>query len=72
MTFKDWFFFRSKKKKKPFEDNKLSVPERVHTLVSLLKIGMYVIELDRPWLETAFPFQGFEIKTEKDILFFII
>ena len=32
--------------------------------------GMYVVELDRPWLETPFVFQGFEIsdKAEIDIL----
>jgi len=26
-----------------------------------LEIGMYVSELDRPWTETSFMFQGFEI-----------
>ena len=32
--------------------------------------GMYVVDLDRPWLETPFVFQGFEIsdKAEIDIL----
>jgi HD-GYP domain-containing protein (c-di-GMP phosphodiesterase class II) len=33
----------------------------------MLSIGMYVIELDRPWLETDFLFQGFEISTAEDI-----
>ena len=32
-----------------------------------LKIGMYVSKLDRPWLETSFWFQGFELKTQADI-----
>ncbi len=32
-----------------------------------LKIGMYVYELDRPWRETPFLFQGFEVRTEKDL-----
>jgi HD-GYP domain-containing protein (c-di-GMP phosphodiesterase class II) len=32
-----------------------------------LKIGMYVQELDRPWLETPFMFQGFCIKTAEEI-----
>jgi len=32
-----------------------------------LKIGMYVSKLDRPWLETNFWFQGFELKTQADI-----
>ncbi|MEM7292997.1 MAG: DUF3391 domain-containing protein, partial [Pseudomonadota bacterium] len=30
---------------------------KVH--VSELKLGMYVRELDRPWEETSFMFQGF-------------
>ncbi|WAR44466.1 HD-GYP domain-containing protein [Methylomonas rapida] len=32
-----------------------------------LKIGMFVSKLDRPWLETNFLFQGFELKTQADI-----
>lgn len=32
-----------------------------------LKIGMYVAELDRPWLETSFLFQGFRIENNDQI-----
>jgi HD-GYP domain-containing protein (c-di-GMP phosphodiesterase class II) len=32
-----------------------------------LKIGMYVCELDRPWRETPFLFQGFEIRSDEDL-----
>jgi len=32
-----------------------------------LRIGMYVCELDRPWRETPFLFQGFEIRTEDEL-----
>ena len=32
-----------------------------------LKVGMYVCELDRPWRETPFLFQGIEIQNEDDI-----
>lgn len=68
MAFKDWFcFWGKRKKKKQLEDNRFSVPERVYTPISMLSIGMYVIELDRSWLETSFFFQGFEIKTLADI-----
>jgi len=35
--------------------------------VSELKIGMYVYELDRPWRETSFLFQGFEISSQQQI-----
>jgi putative nucleotidyltransferase with HDIG domain len=35
--------------------------------VSGLKIGMYVCELDRPWLETPFILQGFHIRSHDDI-----
>jgi len=32
-----------------------------------LRKGMYVAELDRPWLETPFVFQGFEISNQVEI-----
>ncbi|WP_024300016.1 HD-GYP domain-containing protein [Methylomicrobium lacus] len=32
-----------------------------------LRVGMYVSKLDRPWLETPFLFQGFELKNQADI-----
>ncbi|MCK5191021.1 MAG: DUF3391 domain-containing protein, partial [Methylococcales bacterium] len=35
--------------------------------VKNLEIGMYVSKLDRPWLETSFLFQGFELKSVADI-----
>ena len=40
-----------------------------HTQISVndLNIGMYVTELDRPWLDTPFMFQGFELKSKGDI-----
>ncbi|WP_339847603.1 HD-GYP domain-containing protein [uncultured Halopseudomonas sp.] len=33
-----------------------------------LAIGMYVVELDRPWTETSFLFQGFRIRQKQEIL----
>lgn len=35
--------------------------------VDLLRIGMYVSQLDRPWLETPFLFQGFYIRNDSEI-----
>lgn len=35
--------------------------------VDALRIGMYVAELDRPWLETPFLFQGFPIRTQDEL-----
>lgn len=32
-----------------------------------LQLGMYVAELDRPWLESPFLFQGFVIDSEEDL-----
>ncbi len=32
-----------------------------------LESGMYVAQLDRPWLETPFLFKGFEIRDDKDL-----
>jgi HD-GYP domain-containing protein (c-di-GMP phosphodiesterase class II) len=36
-------------------------------IVKDLRIGMYVSKLDRPWLETNFLFQGFELQATADI-----
>ena len=41
--------------------------ELVQIDVKDLKIGMFVSKLDRPWLETNFLFQGFELKNQADI-----
>jgi len=60
--------FRNKKKKPVGTAVEYSVPERVYTPVGLLEIGMYVIELDRPWLDSPFLFQGFEIQNHNEIL----
>ncbi|OGA44528.1 MAG: hypothetical protein A3G25_06845 [Betaproteobacteria bacterium RIFCSPLOWO2_12_FULL_63_13] len=35
--------------------------------VDELSFGMYVAKLDRPWTETPFVFQGFVVKTDKQI-----
>jgi len=32
-----------------------------------LRPGMYISQLDRPWLETPFLFQGFELRTAEDM-----
>jgi HD-GYP domain-containing protein (c-di-GMP phosphodiesterase class II) len=36
-------------------------------LTADLEIGMYVSSLDRPWLETPFVLQGFQLESDKDI-----
>lgn len=41
--------------------------ELIEVNVKDLQIGMYVSKLDRPWLETSFYFQGFELTTQADI-----
>jgi putative nucleotidyltransferase with HDIG domain len=35
--------------------------------VQNLRLGMYVSELDRPWIESRFLFQGFEIRTQEEL-----
>jgi HD-GYP domain-containing protein (c-di-GMP phosphodiesterase class II) len=35
--------------------------------VSELQFGMYIAELDRPWTETPFVFQGFVLSTQKQL-----
>ncbi len=32
-----------------------------------LRVGMYVSYLDRPWIETDFPFRGFRVASEEDL-----
>lgn len=44
-----------------FDRNRYYVP------VNQLKIGMFVSDLDRPWLGTPFLIQGFEITSKEDI-----
>jgi len=43
------------------------VKQKVKIKVEDLQVGMYVVELDRPWLETAFLFQGFVLGSAKDL-----
>lgn len=45
----------------------MKVLEERQMLVGLLEKGMYVSRLDRDWVGTPFPFQGFEIAGEDDI-----
>lgn len=40
---------------------------KIRVDVGDLTIGMYVTELDRPWLESPFLFQGFPLNNESDI-----
>ena len=41
--------------------------KRMEIPVSLVEIGMRIIDLDRPWTETPFLFQGFRIETFEQI-----
>ena len=40
---------------------------RQQVSVENLRFGMYVAELDRPWNETPFAFQGFPLRTEQQL-----
>jgi len=61
-----WPFRQKKKLKKTGHSYGTSV-EKTYTPVERLSIGMYVVELDRPWLESPFLFQGFEIRTQSQL-----
>ncbi|MCW8888449.1 MAG: HD-GYP domain-containing protein [Gammaproteobacteria bacterium] len=41
--------------------------ERKKIAVGELRLGMYVAELDRPWIGSPFLFQGFPISTDKEL-----
>ena len=49
------------------QSRKIDYVEKVKLRVGDLRKGMFVCELDRPWLETPFLFQGFELKSDTDI-----
>ncbi|MEM9103162.1 MAG: HD-GYP domain-containing protein [Pseudomonadota bacterium] len=40
---------------------------KIKVPVDRVQIGMFVVELDRPWLETDFLLQGFVVQDEQDI-----
>ncbi len=42
-------------------------PKRLKIETANLQYGMYVAQLDRPWLETPFLLKGFEIRDAKDL-----
>jgi HD-GYP domain-containing protein (c-di-GMP phosphodiesterase class II) len=58
-------FFKKTKRRRVSE--MYSSLELVQTPVQNLMLGMYVSELDIPWLESPFLFQGFFIETEQDL-----
>jgi HD-GYP domain-containing protein (c-di-GMP phosphodiesterase class II) len=66
MFIKNWWPFSRKKRKRRVINDYFSL-DKVYTSVNQLAIGMYIVELDRPWLDTPFLFQGFELKTEEEI-----
>ena len=41
---------------------------RVKTQVKDLRVGMFVVELDKPWEESSFMLQGLDIQSSKEIL----
>jgi HD-GYP domain-containing protein (c-di-GMP phosphodiesterase class II) len=48
-----------------YQVDKKLVREQVE--VHKLRVGMYVVELDRPWIDTPFLYQGFLISSEDEI-----
>jgi len=63
--------------KKPTRRRERTKPKEAHTQrtrkqhekidVADLRVGMFVVELDKPWEESSFMFQGLEIKSATDI-----
>jgi len=43
------------------------VDTKIRVYTTDLKVGMYISELDRPWIESPFLFQGFSIENEDQI-----
>ena len=40
---------------------------KIKVLTEDLKMGMYISELDIPWIESPFLFQGFQLKDEEEM-----
>jgi HD-GYP domain-containing protein (c-di-GMP phosphodiesterase class II) len=45
----------------------IDIDDKVRLRACDLRPGMFICELDRPWLETPFLLQGFEVETDQDI-----
>lgn len=43
------------------------IQRRLRLDVSQLNVGMHIVELDRPWIESPFLFQGFTLETADDV-----
>jgi len=67
MLIKKLWSFRDKKTLKKADSNHFSTSEKLYIPVNQLTLGMYIVELDRSWLDTPFLFQGFELKTPAQI-----
>ena len=72
MAIENLWPFGGKKKKQSKQqqqttDASYSSLTKVLVPVEQLRLGMYITELDRPWVETSFLFQGFELKTEAEL-----
>ena len=48
-----------------FQVNKTQRRQRME--VSKLNVGMHIVELDRPWLDSPFLFQGFTLESVEDV-----
>jgi len=62
------FSFKSKKSDRQYPVATRVVKNNRWIHRDQLKVGMYVSELDVPWEETKFMFQGFFIRDEKQLL----
>ena len=51
----------------PVDTHKIDSVEKLKLRACDLRPGMYVCELDRPWLDTPFLLQGFEVANDADI-----
>ena len=59
-----------KRRPPPARENRTQRTRKQHVRVDVadLRMGMFVVELDKPWEESGFMFQGLELKSPTDIL----
>lgn len=76
MRFSKLFNFEGKKPPQRRRTDRQPKPKRLEKTrrqrekisVSDLRVGMFVVELDKPWEESSFMFQGLQIKSPSDVL----
>jgi len=61
---------RRNRRERPVQRERTQRTRKQHVKIDTkdLRVGMFVVELDKPWEDSSFMFQGLEIKSPSDVL----